>query len=74
MTFRNVLKWAGLVALVALVGGIYGQVKAATSPTVYRVGNTVDLKKVALKDLDGKAVNWDTYRNKILVINYFATW
>ncbi len=74
MGFQNVLKWAGLTALLALIGRLEGVDAAGKSVPVYKVGTTVDLKKIAVKDLDGKALNWDQYKDKILVVNYFATW
>jgi hypothetical protein len=58
----------------ALVAGITGGCAAKKSASGYRVGDTVDLARIAVTDLDGQPLDWQEYQDKALVLNYFASW
>lgn len=51
--------------LLLLVSGLYGQ-------TQYAIGDTVE--SFTLKDYNNRSFRLSSYKGKIVVLNFFATW
>jgi len=45
-----------------------------TSEQVSPANEIISIEKIKLKDLNGGVVDWEKYRGRTLVINFWATW
>ena len=61
----------GLVVLIALAY-FFCSDSGSKAPSTYKIGNT--FKPVSLTDVRGEVISFETFRGKILFINFFASW
>ena len=55
----------GILTAILIAGFFYNK---------YRIAPKIKLESLDFTDLDGNAVNLDSFKNKKLLINFFATW
>lgn len=70
------VKPAFAIATSFLLAGLALWVQAADEkkPKLYKEGETVKLAELKLTTLDGKVVTLDQFKNKGILLNFFATW
>jgi thiol-disulfide isomerase/thioredoxin len=65
MKSNKLITLAGLLVALLVAGFFYNK---------YRVAPKIKLASIELTDLEGRPFSLDTFRNKKLFINFFATW
>ncbi|MEM9859766.1 MAG: TlpA disulfide reductase family protein [Bacteroidota bacterium] len=48
--------------------------RQTSTPLLTKSGSIESIRQVKLVDLDGRPINWDKYKNKVVFINFWATW
>ncbi|MCU0869413.1 MAG: TlpA family protein disulfide reductase [Burkholderiales bacterium] len=63
------------VALLALAAGLWWRAETAPADTTVAAPPTPPgLMDVAIQDMDGRAVSLSTWKGKVVVLNFWATW